>query len=159
MDLRRARFTAELLDPRQDLRRHARTLTSDPAGNNGCVSDRRYGTAAWQRTRKAVLRRDGFVCRVQGPRCTGRATSVHHIIPSSQRPDLFWAADNLVAACGACNYGGGTRIQAENRRLRVEQLHEIIADQQQQIEHLLARIGELEAPPPPPKKSVTPAIY
>jgi 5-methylcytosine-specific restriction endonuclease McrA len=112
------------------------------------VSDRRYSTSAWQRTRKAILRRDGYVCRIQGPRCTGRATTVHHVIPSSQRPDLFWSAENLVSACGRCNYGGGARIQAENRRLQTEQLYEIIESQQAQIEQLLERLAQYENPAP-----------
>jgi 5-methylcytosine-specific restriction endonuclease McrA len=123
------------------------------------MSDRRYSSSQWQRVRRAILQRDGGVCRIQGPRCTGHATTVHHVIPSSQRPDLFYASENLVSACGACNYGGGARVQAENRRLRTTQLYEIIENQQAQIEQLLARLAELEQPPPPAKKAIAPAIY
>jgi 5-methylcytosine-specific restriction endonuclease McrA len=39
----------------------------------------------------------------------GYATTVHHRVPSSLRPDLFWEPDNLAAACSRCNYGGGAR--------------------------------------------------
>jgi hypothetical protein len=42
------------------------------------MSDRRYSTARWQRLRKAVLAHYGHVCQIQGPRCTGYATTVHH---------------------------------------------------------------------------------
>jgi 5-methylcytosine-specific restriction endonuclease McrA len=80
------------------------------------VSDRRYSTAALQKLRKAVLRRDGYVCRIQGPRCTGYATTVHHLIASSQAPDLFWATENLVSACPRCNFGGGAQVAADNGR-------------------------------------------
>jgi hypothetical protein len=48
------------------------------------MSDRRYSTARWQRLRKAVLAHYGYVCQLEGPRCTGYATTVHHLIPSSQ---------------------------------------------------------------------------
>jgi 5-methylcytosine-specific restriction endonuclease McrA len=47
------------------------------------MSDRRYSTARWQRLRRQVLIRDGGACMIQGPRCTGQATTVHDIVPSS----------------------------------------------------------------------------
>jgi 5-methylcytosine-specific restriction endonuclease McrA len=46
-----------------------------------------------------VLVRDGHVCQIQRPRCTGYAT-VHHFVPSSQAPHLFWEPTNLVAEAG-----------------------------------------------------------
>jgi 5-methylcytosine-specific restriction endonuclease McrA len=126
------------------------------------VADRRYSTARWQRLRKAVLNRDGHICRIQGPRCTGYANTVHLIEPSSQRPDLFWADTNLVSACGRCNYGGGNRVRADNNRRRLEQLQEIIWEQEQRIAQLLERLSEYEPQHPqtplrrdPPR----PAIY
>jgi hypothetical protein len=45
-------------------------------GNLRLVSDRRYSTARWQRFRRAVLAHYGHVCQVEGPRCTGYATTV-----------------------------------------------------------------------------------
>jgi 5-methylcytosine-specific restriction endonuclease McrA len=45
------------------------------------MSDRRYSTARWQRLRKAVLAHYGYVCQLEGPRCTGYATTVHHLVP------------------------------------------------------------------------------
>jgi hypothetical protein len=57
-------------DRRRELRQavdRARRLRLREAG---------YSTAAWQTTRKYILARDGHVCQVRGPRCTGVATSV-----------------------------------------------------------------------------------
>jgi hypothetical protein len=124
------------------------------------MSDRRYSTSAWQRVRKAVLARDGHVCRIQGPRCTYRATTVHHVIPSSERPDLFFADANLVSACARCNYGGGARIASGNRRRKVAELERIIHEQEQRIAHLVERldyyengspVAALDANPPNPQ--------
>jgi 5-methylcytosine-specific restriction endonuclease McrA len=52
------------------------------------VSDRRYSTARWQRLRKAVLAHYGYVCQVEGPRCTGYATTVHHLIAQNTRQTI-----------------------------------------------------------------------
>jgi hypothetical protein len=108
------------------------------------MSDRRYSTARWQRLRKAVLAHYGHVCQLEGPRCTGYATTVHHRVPSSQRPDLFWEPENLISACGACNYGGGARVQADNRRRRTAQLEQVIEQQAQQIARLLEKVAYYE---------------
>jgi 5-methylcytosine-specific restriction endonuclease McrA len=122
------------------------------------VSDRRYSTAAWQKLRRAVLERDGHVCQIQGPRCRGYATSVHHIVPSSQEPKLFWEPSNLAAACGRCNYGDGARVAAQNTRTRIARLEEVIWKQDAEIARLTERLagyenGEPERPP------ATPRIY
>jgi hypothetical protein len=45
------------------------------------MSDRRYSTARWQRLRRAVLAHYGYACQLEGPRCTGYATNVHHLVP------------------------------------------------------------------------------
>jgi hypothetical protein len=124
------------------------------------VSDRRYSTARWQRLRKAVLARDGYVCMVAGARCTGYASTVHHLVPSSQAPQLFWEPSNLVASCPRCNYGGGSRVAADNRRQQIAYLEQLVEEQQQQIDRLLEKVARYEeanggelAPDP------TPAIY
>jgi 5-methylcytosine-specific restriction endonuclease McrA len=113
------------------------------------MSDRRYSTAAWQRVRRAVLRRDGRVCQVQGPRCIGHATTVHHIVPSSQAPHLFWAEENLVAACSRCNYGDGARVAAQNTRRTIEHLRALVEEQQQQIAEMAERLARYERPKRP----------
>jgi 5-methylcytosine-specific restriction endonuclease McrA len=113
------------------------------------MSDRRYSTGAWQRVRRTVLRRDGHVCQVQGPRCLGHASTVHHLVPSSQAPDLFWAEENLVAACSRCNYGGGARVAAENTRQTIESLRILVWEKQAQIDHLTERLARYEHPKRP----------
>ena len=113
------------------------------------VSDRRYSTARWQRLRKAVLAHYGYVCQLQGPRCTGYATSVHHLIPSSQAPELFWEPSNLAAACGRCNYGDGARVAAENTRRTIEHLRALVEEQQQQITEMAERLARYERPKRP----------
>ena len=107
------------------------------------MSDRRYSTAAWQRVRRAVLRRDRFECRIRGPRCTGYADTVHHRLPSSTHPHLFFASENLEAACRRCNFGGGAQIAADNRTAHqlVEHLRQVVAEQREQIEELLAELA------------------
>jgi len=96
-----------------------------------------------------VLARDGHVCQIQGPRCQGYATSVHHLIPSSQAPELFWEPSNLVAACGRCNYGGGARVAAENTRRTIESLRALVEEQQQQIAEMAERLARYEHPKRP----------
>jgi hypothetical protein len=126
------------------------------------MSDRRYSTARWQRLRKAVLNRDGFVCRIQAPGCRGRAVSVHHVQASSQAPHLFWEPSNLVSACSKCNYGGGRQVAADNSRRRTEQLMQVIEEQAQTIAELLERLQQYEpANPTVPMRRdrPRPAIY
>lgn len=52
-------------------------------------------------TRKAVLDRDGWQCRIRGPRCTHWASEVDHIIElangGSDHPG------NIQAACTPCH--------------------------------------------------------
>jgi 5-methylcytosine-specific restriction endonuclease McrA len=123
------------------------------------MSDRRYSTARWQRLRKAVLARDGYQCMIGGPRCRGYATTVHHQIPSSQQPELFWEPANLVAACGACNYGGGARVQADNRRRRTAQLEQFIIEQRQEIARLVGRLARYENGGALERQPAEPRIY
>jgi hypothetical protein len=126
------------------------------------MSDRRYSTSAWQRTRKAILRRDNYECQIRGPRCLGRASTVHHVIPSSERPDLFFSSGNLQAACTRCNYGGGRGIAVDRSRNTIAQLKELVLAQQEQIAHLTERLAAYERQPPAGtvgSKPPMPAIY
>lgn len=69
-----------------------------------CQRCRRGGsTRWWRRTRALVLARDGYVCQINGPCCTGVATTVDHIrrVVDGGTDDLA----NLRAACARCNYG------------------------------------------------------
>jgi 5-methylcytosine-specific restriction endonuclease McrA len=113
------------------------------------MSDRRYSTARWQRLRKAVLAHYGYVCQIEGPRCTGYATTVHHLIPSSQAPQLFWEPSNLLASCPRCNYGDGSRIAADNRRRQIAYLQQLVEEQQQQIAQMAERLARYENGPSP----------
>ncbi|WP_107984223.1 HNH endonuclease signature motif containing protein [Rhodococcus sp. OK519] len=53
------------------------------------------------RVRRFVLHRDGYMCRIRGDRCTGRAAEVDHIVPVSRGGTDD--PTNLRAACKACN--------------------------------------------------------
>lgn len=64
------------------------------------------GSRAWRRVRLAVLNRDGHVCQVRGPRCTGLATHVDHMAPWFGRPEDV-PINLLRAACRTCNIGQG----------------------------------------------------
>jgi 5-methylcytosine-specific restriction protein A len=63
---------------------------------------------AWRRVRLTILRRDGYLCQIRGPRCTGEATEVDHIVPIIVGGARLDPA-NLRAACQACN--GDRRFQ------------------------------------------------
>ncbi|WP_395105265.1 HNH endonuclease [Actinomadura sp. SCN-SB] len=60
----------------------------------------------WPRLRRAVLERDGHTCRIQGPRCQGRATEVDHIQPGDNHDP-----NNLQAVCTPCH---ATKTGKEN---------------------------------------------
>jgi 5-methylcytosine-specific restriction endonuclease McrA len=79
-----------------------------------------------------------------GPRCTGYATTVHHRVPSSQAPHLFWEPSNLTASCSSCNYGGGARVAADNRRQQIAYLQQLVEEQQQQIAEMAERLARYE---------------
>jgi hypothetical protein len=91
-----------------------------------------------------VLAQYGHVCQVQGPRCACYATTVHHLIPSSQAPDLFWEPSNLAAACRRCNYGDGSRVAADNRRQQIAYLQPLVEEQRQQIAQMAERLARYE---------------
>jgi 5-methylcytosine-specific restriction endonuclease McrA len=111
------------------------------------MSDRRYSTARWQRLRKAVLAHYGYICQLQEPRCTGYATTVHHLVPSSQAPHLFWEPSNLTAACRRCNYGDGSRIAAANTRQTIEQLRALVEQLRYENDGLRERLAAYESAP------------
>ena len=65
----------------------------------------------WVKVRPLILARDGR-CMVRGPRCTGAAEEVDHIVPlieGGARLDL----DNLRASCRPCNAGRHNRRVAQ----------------------------------------------
>lgn len=64
----------------------------------------RGSTAAWRRTRAAVLARDGHRCQLKLDGCTTRATQAHHLRGREVSGDN---PQYLVAACQACNLAVG----------------------------------------------------
>jgi hypothetical protein len=56
----------------------------------------------WRKIRLQILDRDGYLCQIKSPGCTGTATQVDHIIPASQNGAWFDPA-NLRASCANCN--------------------------------------------------------
>ena len=67
----------------------------------------------WQALRPAILERDGHLCQIQLPGCTGTATDVDHIVPIAEGGRRL-DPDNLRAACGWCN---NARRRGRNRAL------------------------------------------
>lgn len=73
-------------------------------------SDPFYHTKAWKRVREAALMRDHYLCvpcleayRRGDARKPRTATTVHHIIPRSERPDLALELSNLQSICTVCH--------------------------------------------------------
>ena len=63
-----------------------------------------YKSAEWQRKRKQILKRDGYLC-VNCKRF-GRlrpATDVHHILHRDEFPELRMTNSNLISLCKACH--------------------------------------------------------
>jgi 5-methylcytosine-specific restriction endonuclease McrA len=62
----------------------------------------------WRTLRDRVLFEQPF-CQLKLDGCTLRADCVDHIIPRSERPELWDVRSNLQAACTNCNLRRGTR--------------------------------------------------
>ena len=63
-----------------------------------------YKTAKWESKRENVLRRDEYMCReCRRYGMTTPATTVHHILPLEQRPDLKLNSQNLISLCEQCH--------------------------------------------------------
>jgi 5-methylcytosine-specific restriction enzyme A len=63
-----------------------------------------YKTQRWKSKREKVLRRDEYACR----ECKRygkftNATTVHHMHPLSDRPDIRLESWNLLSLCGHCH--------------------------------------------------------
>lgn len=70
----------------------------------------RYGTAAWQNARRAVLERDGYECQIRLPGCAGFATEADHVV-SWRDGGAWYDLENLRAACKRCNSSRGGRYR------------------------------------------------
>lgn len=63
-----------------------------------------YVTAAWKQLRRERLAKDNYLCQ----RCLKRkrivpATTVHHIKPVKDYPELALVIDNLISLCNTCH--------------------------------------------------------
>lgn len=67
---------------------------------------RRPYDRTWQRLRLVILRRDGYLCQIQGRGCTIRADTVDHIV-GLDRGGARLDPANLQAACMHCNVAKG----------------------------------------------------
>jgi 5-methylcytosine-specific restriction endonuclease McrA len=120
-------------------------------------NDRRYSTRRWQQLRADVLERDGYVCRLRtSPRCRGYANTAHHVEPVSEAPDRFFDPSNVVAACGACNFGHGASVKGSRSRQTIARFEEVVWRQDAEIARLTERLaryenGERERLPATPK--------
>jgi len=68
------------------------------------MSEKFYKSKKWKTKRQSILRRDEYLCR----ECkrygkTTPATTVHHILPLEQRPDLKLNSQNLISLCNECH--------------------------------------------------------
>lgn len=73
-----------------------------------------YKSKKWIRKRELILKRDEYKCR----ECkrygkTSPATTVHHVIPLDQRPDLKLNINNLISLCDKCHNQMHNRITGE----------------------------------------------
>ena len=59
-----------------------------------------YRSKRWERTKKAVKKRDKFRCTECG--LAGKL-EVHHKKMAKHRPDLFFCLDNLATLCRSCH--------------------------------------------------------
>jgi 5-methylcytosine-specific restriction endonuclease McrA len=71
-------------------------------------------TAAWKRLRLQILKRDNYRCQERGPRCTGRATQVDHIVNVAAGGAELDPA-NLQSICPSCNAIKASREAAKAR--------------------------------------------
>lgn len=63
-----------------------------------------YHSRAWTIKRRAILRRDGYLCQEckrYGKR--REAVTVHHIKHLDEHPELALEDSNLVSLCNACH--------------------------------------------------------
>jgi 5-methylcytosine-specific restriction endonuclease McrA len=125
------------------------------------AGDPRYGSLRWKQIRRQVIARAGGLCEIQGPHCTTTATTCDHVVPVSLG-GAFFAGDNLRAACKRCNYSAGPAIREAGIRQTLHELEELVEQQHDEIQRLLARIAELEGDgtrTPVGKPRPQPAVY
>lgn len=73
-----------------------------------------YKDKRWKRKRKVILKRDDYLCR----ECkrygkTTPATTVHHVKPVVQHPELWLDSKNLYSCCSECHNSFHDRVTNE----------------------------------------------
>lgn len=68
------------------------------------MSKKFYKSKKWKKKRQSILKRDEYLCR----ECkrygkTTQATTVHHVLPLEQRPELKLNSANLISLCDTCH--------------------------------------------------------
>lgn len=63
-----------------------------------------YKSKRWKRKRENVLRRDDYKCKecIRYGRVT-QASTVHHVKPAEDHPELAFDNENLISLCHACH--------------------------------------------------------
>lgn len=57
-----------------------------------------YKSRRWERFRKSILKRDGYLCKYYSRFGESRpAEMVHHIYPTDEYPELFYNPYNLIS--------------------------------------------------------------
>lgn len=106
----------------------------------------------WRKLRAQVLKEEP-TCRIRLPGCTHTATTADHIIPASQRPDLYLVRSNIRGACSQCNsrLGGAITLQRKQAHQAAiqtqitEAINELRLCQQRNQPPAPFTIGRLEA--------------
>lgn len=77
-----------------------------------------YYTAAWQKLRQEVWKRDKYTCSRSGVLCIGKYPAgnspvANHITPHKGDPELFWDINNIETVAKSVH---DSLIQSEERR-------------------------------------------
>lgn len=63
-----------------------------------------YHSKEWRRLRVIALQRDHYTCQLRlSPNCTRVATTVHHVKPVDEFPELALDINNLMSTCFNCH--------------------------------------------------------
>lgn len=78
------------------------------------MSNLELTSRAWRKLAALIKARDNYRCQIRGPRCTGLATTVDHIVER----DAGGTDDpsNLRAACNPCNSSRGASYGNAKRK-------------------------------------------
>jgi 5-methylcytosine-specific restriction enzyme A len=77
-------------------------LLNNPRPEKKSSQQRGYDYS-WQKIRRLVLDRDGWVCYLCNKKLDGSDATVDHIVPFKDNYDLRLQPSNLAACCRSCN--------------------------------------------------------